>query len=170
MSSDEDNRAKLWGVDPEVLKREEEKAKEEPSAPKQDKTREDAARLGIELPPLPQWASLWLKRPLIRDGDLVFESYRHLAQEHKEAMCRFPLHSVVWCSCCNDFRMVIYAEPCAFEGPYGLIHLVTLVLADNATGKRHPSIAERCTVVGYKRGLEPQVMRALCYPSPASAN
>ena len=56
MSSDEDNRAKLWGVDPEVLKREEEKAKEEPPAPKEDKTREDAARLGIELPPLPHWA------------------------------------------------------------------------------------------------------------------
>ena len=170
MSSDEDNRAKLWGVDPEVLKREEEKAKEEPPTPKEDKTREDAAKLGIELPALPQWAKAWLTRPLVREGDAVFESYRHLNAEQKEVLCSFPIHSVVWCSCCNDYRIVIHAEPCTFEGPYGRIHLLTVVLADNSTGKRHPSIAERCTMIGYKRGLEPSVMRALCYPPSSAAN
>lgn len=173
MSSDEDNRAKLWGVDPEVLKREEEKHQQNPasavtpSAPKEDKTQDDAARLGIELPPLPQWASEWVKRPMLKPIDLD-EGFRKYTPEQKRLMVKFPMHCLVFCQCCSGFGVVLLVGQEVIHSRLGTLSIVTLQLA-NGKGDRHATIEDRVQIVGYKRGLEPAVMEALFNP-PSAVN
>lgn len=173
------SRAKLWGIDASLIERAEQhppndQKPHEEAAPAKDRlardiVREEAAKLGIDLPPLPPWAQRWMES----DGSAhlpPLDVFAKMSLGARALVCEYPYLSIVQCTCCGQIGYVREYSIEHAESKCGpiLLKFVRLILNDGQLG--HASTEERIILCGYRKGCTPEDMRRRFALVKAEAN
>jgi len=138
--------------------------------PAHEQTRRDAAVLGIELPPLPDWAQKHID-PADQSGlaTMPIEALRKLPIERRELICEFPCGALVWSLEDSEYAYIMQMDVCQVFSSMGMksgekLNAGVMVLTLYFPHQDRPAtvaatIAERVKIIGYHAGLTPENLR-----------